>query len=144
MLVITAAFNCEADLRGVPAALHELLAPEAPFLAGVYNRWCLFEILGYGFTGQLGRAFGRVKNPVPVGSSRFCVDVFAYSPSDFVRLFRPHFSLDRLEAVPFLLPPSDLVQYAERFSRRFDQLARWDRALGPRWPFRWLGDHFLA
>jgi hypothetical protein len=48
-----------------------------------------------------------------------------------------------MEAVPVLLPPSDLVGYAERFSGRWDQLARLDHWLARRWPFRALGDHFL-
>jgi SAM-dependent methyltransferase len=138
------ALNCEEDLSPIPHALHELLRPDGRFVAGVYNRWCLFEILGYSISGQPSRAFGRTHRPVPVGSSRFCVDVYAHSVGDFDRLFRPYFTVERIEAVPVLLPPSDLVSYAERFSRHFDTLSRWDRALGTTWPFQFLGDHFLT
>ncbi len=138
------ALNCEADLAPIPPALYDLLRPDARFVAGVYNRWCLFELLGYTLAARPGRAFGRARRPVPVGSSRFCVDVFAYSPAEFDRRFRPWFDLEDLEAVPIVLPPSDLVGYAERFARRFDRIAAWDRAIGTRWPLRNLGDHFLA
>jgi len=138
------ALNCEEDLSPIPGALHRLLRPDGRFVAGVYNRWCLFEILGYSISGRPSRAFGRTHRPVPVGASRFCVDVYAHSVRDFDRLFRPYFTTERVEAVPVILPPSDLVGYAERFSRRFDRLARWDRALGATWPFRSLGDHFLT
>lgn len=137
------ALNCEADLSGIPSALHSLLRPRAMFVAGVYNRWCLFEVLGYALSGQPARAFGRTHRPVPVGSSRFCVDIYAHSTSDFRRLFSPWFRVDRVEAIPVLLPPSDLVGYAEKFARHFDRLARWDRSWGARWPLRELGDHFL-
>jgi len=137
------ALNCEADLAPIPPALHGLLAPGARFVAGVYNRWCAFEVVGYSLTGQFGRAFGRAGRPVRVGSSRFCVDVFAHSPTTFERTFAPWFERERLVAVPLLLPPSDLVGYAEKFAGGFDRLDRWDRALSTHWPFRLLGDHFL-
>jgi SAM-dependent methyltransferase len=137
------ALNCEADLAPIPPALHALTRPGGRFVAGVYNRWCLFETAGYALSAQPRRAFGRTHRPVPVGSSRFCVDIFAHSPSDFRALFRPWFRSQSLEAVPVLLPPSDLVGYAEKFSRHFDRLAGWDRAVGRRWPWRAFGDHFL-
>jgi len=137
------ALNCEPDLAPIPGALYRLLKPDAPFVTAVYNRWCLFELMGYSLTFQPGRAFGRVHNPVPVGASRFCVDVFAHSVGDFERLFRAGFRRERLEAVPIVLPPSDLVQYADRFERHFDLLAAWDARLGRRWPLNRFGDHFL-
>jgi SAM-dependent methyltransferase len=137
------ALNCEPDLTSLPATLHRLLKPGAAFVAGVYNRWCLFEIAGYSALFQTGRAFGRRRNPVPVGSSRFCIDVYAHSAADFQRLFASGFSLERVEGVPVALPPSDLTVYAEKFSRHFDLLAAWDAWMGRRWPLNRLGDHFL-
>lgn len=137
------ALNCEAELEPFAASLAALLRPGAPFVAGVYNRYCLFEAVGYGLTGRWGRAVGRLRSPTPVGSSRFCVDVYALSPAEFRHRFERWFTVERLQGVPVVLPPSDLAGYAERYSRKFDRLARWDRAVGSRWPFRLLGDHFL-
>ncbi len=137
------ALNCEPDLSAIPAAIAGLLKPHSPFVVAVYNRWCLFELLGYSLAGRPGRAFGRRKNPVPVGGSRFCVDVYAHSTSDFRRLFAPWFTVERLEAVPLLLPPSDLVSYADRFARHWDRLTAWDAAWSRAWPLNRLGDHFL-
>jgi SAM-dependent methyltransferase len=137
------ALNCEADLAPIPPALHGLLAPGGRVVAGVYNRWCAFEVVGYSLTGQFDRAFGRAGRPVRVGSSRFCVDVFAHSPSTFERTFTPWFEREKVVAVPVLLPPSDLVVYAEKFAGGFDRLNRWDQAVSALWPFRLLGDHFL-
>jgi len=137
------ALNCEAELESVAAAVARLLRPEAPFVAGVYNRFCLVEMLGYGLTGQWSRALGRTLRPIPVGSSRFCVDVFAFSVPEFARKFDPWFRVERVQGVPVVLPPSDLVAYAELFGNGFERLARWDLAVGVRWPFRLLGDHFL-
>ncbi len=137
------ALNCEEDLGPIPPALHALLRPGGEFVAAVYNRWCAFEIVGYSLTGQFGRAFGRTGRPVRVGSSRFCVDVYAHSASTFARTMAPWFRIERYAAVPVLLPPSDLVGYADKFERGFERLDRWDRILAKRWPFDRLGDHFI-
>jgi SAM-dependent methyltransferase len=138
------ALNCESDLRPVAEALWGLLRPGSAFLAGVYNRWCAFELFGYLLSLQPGRAFARRDRPIRVGASRFCVDVYAYTPSDLVRSFSPGFHLESLEGVPVILPPSDLASYAEKFSGRFRTLEHTDAALGARWPWTHLGDHFLA
>ncbi|EQD50900.1 methyltransferase [mine drainage metagenome] len=138
------ALNCEPDLRPVGRALAELLPARRRFVAGVYNRWCLVELLGYGLTGRWRRAFGRRPRPIEVGSSRYGVDIFAYSPGDLFRSWAPEFRATDLRAVPAILPPFDLVEYAEKFSRRFDTLARWDARLARKRPFSYLGDHFLA
>ncbi len=137
------ALNCEPDLAPVAAALGRLLPEGAPFLAGVYNRWCAFEILAYALTGRFERAAGRWRDPVRVGSSRFCVDVVAFSAPQMRRLFAEGFRLERTEGVPVMLPPSDLVRYAEMFSTRFARLERLDRWVGTHGPGRWLGDHLL-
>jgi SAM-dependent methyltransferase len=137
------ALNCEPDLHPIASALADLLQPDDRFVAGVYNRWCLFEILGYALSFQPDRARGRWRNPVPVGASRFCVDVYAHSVPDLAQLFAADFVPVRVEGVPVLLPPSDLSTYAEKLSRHFDRWARWDARLGRRWPWRALGDHFL-
>lgn len=137
------ALNCEPALRPVVVELGKLLPPGRKFVAGVYNRWCLFETAAYSATLQFGRAVGRWRNPVRVGTSRFCVDVFAFSPPEFRRLWAPEFTPVRVEGVPVIVPPSDLSPYVEKLSRRLERWARWDRALGRRWPLRYLGDHFL-
>jgi SAM-dependent methyltransferase len=137
------AMNCEPRLSAIPPALHAVLAPGAPFVAAVFNRWCAFETVGYTLTGDFRRAAGRWADPVEVGASRFCVDVHAHSPEEFRTAFSPWFAARTWEAVPLLLPPSDLVAYAERFSRRFDRLARVDRFLGRLPGLRSVGDHFL-
>ena len=137
------ALNCEPDLAPVASALARLLPGGASFVAGVYNRWCLFEMLGYGLSGRPGRARARWTNPVLVGTSRFCVDVYAYSVPSFRRIFDAAFVAIRTEGVAVVLPPSDLAIYAEKLSHHFGRLANLDRAIGGRWPGNLFGDHFL-
>jgi len=137
------ALNCEADLRAVSAALGTLLRPPARFVAGVYNRWCLFDIMAYGLSGRFRQVQGRVRGHVRAGFSRFRVDAYAYSPDEFRRSFEEEFSMEWLEGVTVLLPPPNRAKWVERFSRRFDLLAHWDERIGRWGPFRSLGDSFL-
>ncbi len=138
------ALNCEEDLAPVARALAELLPEGRRFVAGAYNRWCLVELLGYGLTGQWGRALGRRRRPIAAGASRYGVDLFAVSPGDLFRSFAPAFRATALEAAPAILPPFDLVKYAEKFARHFATLSRWDARIARTRPFSYLGDHFLA
>ncbi len=137
------ALNCEPDLRPVVEGVARLLPAGRRFVAGVYNRWCLAESLGYALALAPGRAAGRWRNPVRVGTSRFCVDVFAFSVPEFRRICAPEFSPERIEGVPVIIPPSDLVGYVEKLSGRFARWARWDARIGQHWPGALVGDHFL-
>lgn len=137
------ALNCEPDLRPVAEGLGRLLSRRRPFVAGVYNRWCLFEAMSYALSLRWNRAVGRWHNPVPVGTSRFCVDVFAFSAPEFRRLFAPEFSVVHVEGVPVVVPPSDLSPYLRKLPGHFETWAQWDRLLGRRSPLKYLGDHFL-
>jgi SAM-dependent methyltransferase len=137
------ALNCEPDLRPISPALGALLRPRARFLAGVLNRWCLFEMMADAVSGRFREMRGRARGSVRAGSSRFRVDAYAYSPNEFLRCFAGEFTVEWLEGVPVLLPPPDRAKYVEPLSRHFDLLARWDEKIGRRGPFRSLGDYFL-
>ncbi|MCI4373301.1 MAG: class I SAM-dependent methyltransferase [Thermoplasmata archaeon] len=138
------ALNCEPDLSPVPLAVAALLRPRGRFVAGVFNRWCGFEIGVFSLLLRPRRAFGRWGRPVAVEASRFCVDAFAYSVPEFCRIFSPQFRPIAIEAAPVLLPPSDLTRYVEMLARRFPTLDALDAAFGRRSPFSWFGDHFLV
>jgi SAM-dependent methyltransferase len=138
------ALNCEPDLAPIPGPLRTLLRRNGRFVAGVFNRWCGFEMGVYSLLLRPRRAFGRRGHPVAVEASRFCVDAFAYSVPEFCRLFSPQFRPLAVEGVPVLLPPSDLTRYVEILARHFGGLATVDAAVGRHYPFSWLGDHFLV
>ncbi len=137
------ALNCEPSLIEIPRALGLLLKKESRFVAGIYNKFCLTEILGYGLTLRLGRIAGRVESRVLEGSSRFCIDVYPYSVLDFETIFSPFFKKESVIGVPVILPPSDLDRYARKFSSHREKLYKIDMLLGRIWPFYALGDHFL-
>lgn len=138
------ALNCEPSLEQMPAALHSLIRNEGHFVAGVYNRICMFEMVVYGLRLNLRRVASRMAAPVEEGNSRFCVDVYSYSVPAFTALFRDYFSVRHIEGVPVILPPSDFDRYLSRFRRHFGLLERADAWAGNLPLFRSLGDHFLA
>src|SRR6266571_2386292 len=82
------ALNCEPDLQSVPEALAYLLRPGAALIMTVWNRLCLAETLAYLVVAKPSRAFARLRDPVPVGRSRFGIPVYARSAGEIVRLFK--------------------------------------------------------
>lgn len=137
------ALNCEERIGDVPVQIHALLKDGGSFVTGVYNRYCLSELLAYAATFQLRKARDRLRKFSKEGHSRFCVDVYSYSPSEFYSLFRHYFRLRSLHGVPVVIPPSNMEKYVEKFTSHFDALKRVDRVIGNVWPFRAMGDHFL-
>ena len=66
------ALNCEPDLRAVSARLHDVLASHAPFVAGVLNRWALFELAADASTGQWRRMTARRGPPYRPALALWC------------------------------------------------------------------------
>lgn len=137
------ALNCEENLEDISPQIWSLLADKGLFVSGVYNRYCASEILSYLLTLQPRKAHDRMRKHSMEGHSRFCIDIFSYGPFEFYSYFRKHFSLKSVEGVPIIIPPSNLVDYVEKFSSHFTALKNLDRILGTLWPFKYLGDHFL-
>ena len=137
------ALNCEENLGDISPQIWTLLTDKGPFVSGVYNRYCMSEILLYMLTFQPGKVHDRMRRHSMEGHSRFCVDIFSYGPSEFFSFFRKYFLLRSVEGVPVIIPPSNLVDYVEKFSSHFTVLKKLDRTLGALWPFKYLGDHFL-
>lgn len=137
------AINCIRNLNNFPTKLHSLLNSDGKLVFGIYNRYCAPEIVGYLAKFKPKSAFNRLKNTAPEGESRFCIDVFAYSMPEVMRMFSSHFKLVYREGVPVIILPSNFVRYVRMFNGRMDTLKRLDYWLGRRWPFSMLGDHFL-
>lgn len=137
------ALNCEENIQGISPQISSLMREGCYFVAGIYNRLCISEILAYALTFQLTKAIDRTKRFSMEGHSRFCIDVYSYTPGEFYSFFKGHFFLRSIEGVPVIIPPSNLVNYVEKFSSHFDLISKIDRRIGSIWPFKYLGDHFL-
>ncbi len=138
------ALNCETSLAGIPEQIHSLMKDGGKFVAGVYNRFCLSETLLYLITLQFRKAYDRTRRFSYEGHSRFCVDIYSYSTREFLSHFIEGFTLNRIEGVPVIIPPSNLADYVEQFAAHFGVIDSIDRFIGRKWPFSHLGDHFLC
>ena len=138
------ALNLEPKLGGIPRALADLVAPGGKLVFGIWIRVCLAEMTLYAIGLRPRRAFARLESPVPVGLSRFGLPAYPQSPGPFLAAFRPAFTIERVEALPFLVPPYDFLPHVPRPVRVLPLLESLDRPLRPRFPFNRLGDHFLA
>ncbi len=137
------AINTEPRLQSLFRDLHGLLKAKGTLVLGVWNKYYPYEILGYTLRMRPSMALARLRNPVPVGKSRFCVSSNAYSVHSLNRLLSQYFRLRSICGVEILLPPSNLTRYLppEPFLRFLKKL---DLNLGKSFPWNHLGDHFLA
>lgn len=137
------AINTEPRLAETMKILHDLLKENAPLILGVWNKYCLYEILGYSIKLRPALAFARLRNPVQVGKSRFCVATNAFSVGSLGQVVNPYFDLKKVYGVVITLPPSNLTRYLPR-GRAFGLLKSLDLNIGRSFPMNRLGDHFLA
>lgn len=137
------AINTEPKLKTLFQDLHGLLRPEGTFVAGVWNKYYLYEIFGYTLRMKPSLALARLRNPVPVGRSRFCVSTNSYSVRSLSRLLGRYFKLRHVYGVEIFLPPSNLTRYLPP-EPLLDLVKRLDLVLGRHFPWNRLGDHFLA
>ena len=137
------AINTEPRLPETMKILHGILKENASVVLGVWNKYCIYEILGYSFKLKPGLAFARLRNPVQVGKSRFCVATNAFSVGSLGDIVNPYFKLKKVYGVVITLPPSNLTRYLPR-GRIFGLLKSLDLNIGRSFPMNRLGDHFLA
>jgi SAM-dependent methyltransferase len=137
------AINTEPRLHQSVRVLNDILKEEAPLILGVWNKYCLYEILGYTFKLKPRLAFARLRNPVPVGKSRFCVATNAFSVASLGKIVDPYFELKKVYGVVITLPPSNLTQFLPP-GKLFGLWKSVDFKLGTIFPMNRLGDHFLA
>ena len=63
------------------------------------------------------------------------------SAADIAKAFGPAFTVERVLALPVLLPPPYLDDLFQRRRALFNRVATLERRLRERWPWRFLGDH---
>ena len=140
--------NCEPDLRPVAEALAELIRPGGALVLSLINRVCAVEVAWFAAHADW-RAAGRRWHG-PVSASTYAggprdVATWYHRRAEIQRVFAGAgaFSIELVEALPLLWPPTYLDFLVKRFPRVFGVLDPIDRTLS-RWPLlRDLGDHLL-
>ncbi len=136
--------NCVPDLGDVSRECARLLKPGGVLVFSVIGRYCPWELVHYLRRGQWTRATVRfARHVVPVGMNNRTIWTRYYTPRQFYRAFRPHFTLEHYRGLCVFAPPPYLTWIRERFPRLHEQLWRIDRQIAG-WPMiRAMGDHFL-
>ena len=136
------AVNTEPRLPVMIENLHALVRGGGKLALGVWNKFCLFEILGYATRARPSMMVARLKNPVPVGKSRFCVSTNSFSVGELDAVVGKWFIPEKVIGVEVILPPSNLARYLPSGVLGELVLAL-DKALESHFPWNRLGDHFL-
>ena len=137
------AINTEPRLGHLIRDLHAMIRPGGTLLVGVWNKYCLFELVGYSVRMRPSMTVARLRNPVPVGKSRFCVTSTAYTVGSMNELLSESFKLRKVYGVEILLPPSNLTSYLPP-RRVLGAVKRVELSLEGHYPWNRLGDHFLG
>lgn len=137
------AVNTEPRLGEMLGGLHGLIRKGGFLVLGVWNRFCAYELVGYFLRMRPHMAVARLRNPVPVGKSRFCVSTNAFSVGSLDAEVAKWFRRERVLGVEILLPPSNLVRYLPP-KRLLGVVEKAELALEPLFPWNRLGDHFLG
>ena len=137
--------NSEPDLEGFATALHERLAPGAPFVASVMSRHCLFEILHNLRRLNPGATLDRSGQWVEsrAGTGHVKAPVTFYTPDDFASHLAPLFTVERVMAFPLLMPPAHMSDLYTEKEPHFTSLRDRERTLREWRGLRAWGDHFL-
>lgn len=138
------ALNCLPDLQAVSGECARLLKPGGALVFTVIGRVCPWELGHYLLRGRWARARVRyARGAVPVSMNQRTVWTSYYSPREFYRAFRGHFSLTHYRGVCVFAPPPYLTWVRERHALWHQRLWRLDRRIAG-WPLlRAIGDHFL-
>jgi SAM-dependent methyltransferase len=136
--------NCAPSLADVARECARLLKPRGALVFTVIGRVCPWEVVHYAQRRQWGRVKVRyARNFVPVGMNKRTIWTHYYSPREFYRSFKPHFTLEHYRGVCVFAPPPYLEWVREKHRGAYDRLWRLDRRVAG-WPLvRGIGDHFL-
>lgn len=137
------AVNTDPRLRLLFQDLNAMIKPGGTLVLGVWNRFCLYEMLGYALRLKPSMVVARLRNPVPVGKSRFCVTSDAYSVGSMNRIISPYFRLKKVFGVEMFLPPSNLTRYLPP-QPLLGLMERFEVGIEGSFPWNRLGDHFLG
>jgi SAM-dependent methyltransferase len=136
------AINTDPLLPQLFRDLASIIKPKGTLILGVWNKYCLSEIFGYSLRMRPFMAAARLRNPVPVGKSRFCIASNAYSVGSMRSLMKGLFEVKDVRGVEIFLPPSNLVHYLPP-RPLVGMLKQLDVSLEAHYPWNRLGDHFL-
>jgi hypothetical protein len=136
--------NCVPDRGGVARALARLVREGGSVVTVLMGLCCPWEIGWNLLHGKPRTAFRRFRPgaPAKVGADG-SIAVWYPTPRRLRHEFEPGFRQRRLAAIGCLLPPPYLGHLTDARPALEDRLASLEGRWRTRFPFTWLGDHFM-
>lgn len=137
------AFNLEPELRSAVATLARLMASRGRLVFTALNRPGLAPMAWEALMGRPGQALRHVREVVPVGGSRYPLELYVPSLAGWDRLLRPAFRRRSVTPVSVVAPPFHSERLVEFVGREGGPRARaLDERLS-RWPISWLASEWV-
>jgi SAM-dependent methyltransferase len=139
------ALNCLPDRSSLARALGGWVRPGGHVVLVVMGPWCPWEVGWHLMHGEPRTAVRRFRpgQEAHVGADR-TVRVWYPTPRRLRDEFRPWFVHLGTVGIGVLLPPTQVSHLVDRWPRAFARVRNLERRVASRFPFTWLGDHYLA
>lgn len=139
-----AGLNCTDKMDKVLQSLSSLVKPGGTVTLVILPTFCLWEFLLV-FKGKFRTAFRRFAGKKGA-SSHIEGEYFTcwyYNPSYIIKHTRNNFELLSLEGLCTIVPPSYMMQFAEKYPRIFRSLCKLEQRCGSFRPWRSIGDYYM-
>jgi SAM-dependent methyltransferase len=137
------ALNCEPRISRVPSELASIIEENGYFFCSIRNTLCLAEALAHTVALQFDKTALRKNQPTMVSVGGRDIPSYYFSPSSFVKVFKPFFTIKKIVGLPALLPPAYLNDYYLRTGLAKKLLEKLEHGLGSHFPLNRFGDQTL-
>lgn len=137
------AFNLEPEFRSAAVALARVTAPRGRLVFTALNRPGLAPMAWEALMGRPGQALRHVREVVPVGGSRYPLELYVPSLAGWDRLLRPAFRRRAVTPVSVVAPPFDSDRLVELIGREGAPRARALDERLVRWPISWVASEWI-
>lgn len=140
-----AGLNCTDKLDKVLESFYHLLKPGGTCTLVVLPKFCLWETLLL-FRGKFSTAFRRFtgKKGAKAHIEGVHFRCWYYNPGYLRKHLGIEFSMEKLEGLCTIVPPSYMEGFAEKHPRLYKFLVNWENRLKSVWPFRVCGDYYIV
>jgi SAM-dependent methyltransferase len=135
--------NCLEDISWLPDAIASLLKPGADAVFVLMPPFCLTHSIHQLLKGKPRHALGRNRTPTVAIGGGAAMQTWFHSPGYLKSLFAAQFSIETIQAVGLITPPTTLRAFYQRHHRTFARFNGVEDALSGLPVLRTIGDHVL-
>jgi len=137
--------NCISDVSSFFQKLHSILKPGSLFVASFINRWYWGDFIFFplGITNYLKK---RLKGwgYITLDGKEYNVIARFYSLNDIKKFSKDYFTIKKIYALPFLLPPAYLKPQERLPKGFFKLLQKIENLINPYFPFNYLAERIIV